>query len=65
MDETKHDSGEGPLSSEQLKRDEWRDEDGTPNAPGHTLPESERGVDDDDIAGNRPNPIGGTMLPPD
>jgi hypothetical protein len=60
--------GEGPLSSEALKRDEWRDgatrlcpED----APGHSLPESEgdrasEGGDRQPSGG-----ISGTILPPD
>jgi hypothetical protein len=57
---------EGPLSSEALKRDEWRGEEPvTPKAPGHTLPASESGDADQESEGDRPNPIAGTMLPPD
>lgn len=68
MDGNKAEKPEGPLGSEALKRDEWRgkDEAGKPDAAGHTLPASEEGAADAD--GNRtegPNPIAGTMLPPD
>lgn len=59
MDEKK------PLSSQELQRDEWREE-GSPlpeDAAGHTLPASESGLDEERPRG--PNPIGGTMLPPD
>ncbi len=58
---------EGPLSSEALKRDEWRGHDASPdpeNASGHTLPASEEGNGDRD-GGKGPNPLAGTMLPPD
>ena len=65
----KADEGEGPLSSEALKRDEWRGgatELKPEDAPGHTLPESERGAaDPDDDRADGPNPLGGTMLPAD
>jgi hypothetical protein len=58
---------DGPLSSEALKRDEWRggetilQEEG---ASGHTLPESER----DRAAqggGQKGSGSAGTILPPD
>ena len=65
-----HDNEERPLKSEALARDQWRgDEDRTlskSEAPGHTLPESEAGPGADDEDGrDGPNPIAGTMLPPD
>ena len=68
MDGNEADAPEEPLSSEALKRAEWRgkDEAEKPDAGGHTLPASEQGASDGD--GDRaagPNPIGGTMLPPD
>ncbi len=67
MDDRKR-TEEGPLSSEELAQDEWRDG-GTyleeSDAPGHTLPESERdrarmkpGSGDDTSAP-------GTIFPPD
>ncbi len=63
------DKDEGPLSSEALKRDEWRDDDAlleSKDAPGHTLPESERGAGAGDGEGaRRPRGIAGTILPPD
>jgi hypothetical protein len=58
--------GEGPLSSDELKRDEWRDGGAPkPQARGHTLPASEGGDADEASDSDRPNPIAGTMLPPD
>ncbi len=65
----KDEGEEGPLSSEALKRDEWRGDAASlrpKDAPGHTLPESERGLEDPDEDGSdRLNPLAGTMLPPD
>ena len=57
---------EGPIKSEQLERDKWRegetfiDQD---DAPGHTLPESERdrGKDDQGRQGGSITPV----IPPD
>jgi hypothetical protein len=58
--------GEGPLSSDELKRDEWRDGGAPkPEARGHTLPASEGGDADEASDSDRPNLIAGTMLPPD
>ena len=60
---------EAPLSSEALKRDEWRGDGASlspKDSPGHTLPASESGLADPDEDGaDRPNPLCGTMLPPD
>jgi hypothetical protein len=56
MDGRKEDDGEGPLSSEALARDEWRGDD-TPGGEGEAIDE-ESGTDG-------PNPMSGTMLPPD
>lgn len=67
MDDRRDEERDGPLSSEALKRDEWRGGAASlaqEDAPGHTLPESERDAADTG-EGNRPNPLGGTMLPPD
>ena len=69
MADKKDEGTQGPLSSEALKRDEWRG-DGAPlksgDAPGHTLPESESAATDagEDRA-SEPAPLSGTMLPPD
>lgn len=56
---------EAPLSSEALKRDEWRG-DATvvreADASGHTIPESERGPEDE---GGTTGSGAATMLPPD
>lgn len=65
-----HDDGNGPLKSEALARDEWRGEGdrmlSKDNARGHTLPESEAGPGAHEEDGrDGPNPIAGTMLPPD
>lgn len=58
--------GEGALSSEALARDKWRG--GVTveqsDAPGHTLPESERSSGDDEAA-QRSGAVGATILPPD
>ncbi len=66
MDENKPD--EGPLSSEALKRDEWR-EGGTSlsdkDAPGHTLPESERDAASTGSGHKGSGAVAGTILPPD
>ncbi len=65
----KDDAQQGPLSSEALKRDEWRGgstELKPEDAPGHTLPASESGAAaGDGSGGEKPNRIAGTMLPPD
>ena len=48
-------TSQGPLSSEALKRDEWRGED-----------EKEAGSSDETKGSERPpEPLSGTMLPPD
>jgi hypothetical protein len=59
---------EGPLSSEALKRDEWRggetilqDED----ASGHTLPESERDRATQGGGQQGSGAVPGIILPPD
>ncbi len=59
---------EGPLSSEVLKRDEWRggetilqEED----ASGHTLPESERDRATQGGGQQSSRAVPGTILPPD
>ena len=68
MAEDKQEEGEGPLSSEALKRDEWRGG-GTrlrkEDAPGHTLPESERDVATEADGRQSSSGISGTILPPD
>ena len=46
-----------PLSSEALKRDEWRGDDDSANAEEHGAAEEE--------STRGPNPMAGTMLPPD
>ena len=64
----KKEAEEGPLSSEALKRDEWRGEERRlkpKDAPGHTLPESEQDLHDLGERAEGPNPMAGTMLPPD
>ena len=58
---------DGPLSSEALARDEWRG--AAPSleerdAPGHTLPESERDSTFGEEEG-RTGAVTGTVLPPD
>ena len=59
------DDKDGPLSSTELEKDRQRA--GTSlepeDAPGHSLPAIES--DDAREGGHGPNPIGGTMLPPD
>lgn len=63
----RHEDREGPLTSEELARDEWRDEEPGLNerdAPGHTLPESERPGTSTD-ASERSGAVSGTILPPD
>ncbi len=62
---TESKSDEGPLSAEALARDEWRDDNGGAKAPGHTQPASESDGSDDEDRADGPNPIAGTMLPPD
>lgn len=60
-------SKEGPLSSEELARDEWRDDEPRlkeSDAPGHTLPESERDPGSSN-GGSRTGAVSGTILPPD
>jgi hypothetical protein len=65
----KREEGEGPLSSEALKRDEWRGGETSldpKDAPGHTLPESERNKAAQDGGGDqRPGLVSTTILPPD
>ena len=56
-----------PLEAEAAKRREWRGDDasGQPEAPGHTLPESESGSGESDTgAGGKP-PTTWAMRPPD
>lgn len=59
---------EGPLSSEALKRDEWRDG-GTmlqeEDASGHTLPASESGLAGEGGDRKSSGAVAGTILPPD
>lgn len=59
---------EGPLSSEALKRDEWRGG-GTrlsqKDAPGHILPESESDGATEGTSQERSGALPGTILPPD
>jgi hypothetical protein len=68
MNETREE-GEGPLSSEELERDEWRRGEtrlSQKDAPGHTLPESERdGTVQEGGDGERPGLVSSTILPPD
>lgn len=64
----KRDEDEGPLSSEALERDEWRGEETRLNegdAPGHTLPESERDRATEGGGGKSSRSVAGTILPPD
>ena len=60
------DSVDGPLSAAELEkgaRRMGRPEIASDDAPGHTLPASDSA---DQPEGDRgPNPIAGTMLPPD
>jgi hypothetical protein len=55
MNERKDEEQDKPLSSEALKRDEWR---GDSESPSH-----EKG--DRDAGRDGANPLAGTMLPPD
>lgn len=59
MNDRKDEEQDKPLSSEALKRDEWRGD-------GASRSEEDREHDALDV-GNRqdPNPLAGTMLPPD
>jgi hypothetical protein len=65
----KREEGKGPLSSEELERDEWRGGEtrlSQKDAPGHTLPESERdGAGQEGSDGERPGLVSTTILPPD
>ncbi len=68
MDQNKPEGSEGPLSSEALKRDEWREgatELTEEDAQGHTLPESERGAASSGSGRTGSDGIAGTILPPD
>lgn len=57
MDERKDEEQGKPLSSEALKRDEWR---------GDGASTSEEESDAREVkTGDGPNPLAGTMLPPD
>ena len=61
------DEDEGPISSEQMKREGWRENEAMlhdDDAPGHTLPESERDRTDlgETKGASRPPQ---TILPPD
>ncbi len=60
------DEEDGPLSASELEKDANGAERPSlepGDAPGHTLPESEAAAQPSGERG--PNPIGGTMLPPD
>ncbi len=68
MEQNKPEGSEGPLSSEALKRDEWREgatELSEEDAPGHTLPESERGAASSGSGRKGSGAVAGTILPPD
>ena len=57
-----------PLSSEALKRDEWRDGGASlsrEDAPGHTLPESERDASEPESDAPSRSGLAGTIIPPD
>jgi hypothetical protein len=59
---------EGPLSSEALKRDEWRGGETIvqkEDASGHTLPASEHDAAAEDEGRQSSGGIAGTILPPD
>jgi hypothetical protein len=61
---------EGPLKAEALARDKWRGDGGTfldeKDAPGHTLPESERDRATRGGSGRKGSgAVAGTILPPD
>lgn len=59
---------EGPLSAEALARDAWRGDAAElkpGDAPGHSLPESERTGIEEEGEQSGPRPFSGTMLPPD
>ena len=58
MDERKDEKQDKPLSSEALKRDEWRGD-------GASRREEEERDAADMGKGDGPNPMAGTMLPPD
>jgi hypothetical protein len=68
MDDRKEEA-KGPLSSEELERDEWRGGETRltqKDAPGHTLPESERdGAVQEGGDSERPGLVSSTPLPPD
>jgi hypothetical protein len=57
MSERKDEEQDQPLSSEALRRAEWRGDDAPPS-------EEERDAGEVKTA-DRPNPLAGTMLPPD
>ena len=64
----KKEDREGPLSSEAAARDDWRGGEASlspRDAPGHSLPESERDSAADQDAGRSSGPIPGTIFPPD
>ena len=58
MNERKDEEQDKPLSSEALKRDEWRGDDASRSAGDGNRGAAETGRDG-------PNPLAGTMLPPD
>lgn len=58
MNERK-DEDHQPLSAEALKRDEWRGDDESANADEHEHEAPDEG------STRGPNPMAGTMLPPD
>ena len=57
MSERKDEEQDRPLSSEALKRDEWRGDDASTSEGERDAAEMEKR--------DRPNPLAGTMLPPD
>lgn len=58
MNDRKDEQEDKPLSSEALKRDEWRGDGASPS-------EEDRDRDAAEMGRDGPNPLAGTMLPPD
>ena len=68
MADDKQQQEPAPLEAEALKRDDWRGgatKLSQGDAPGHTLPESERDRAVEDGAQEGSGAISGTILPPD
>lgn len=59
MNDRKEEDQENPLSSEALKRDEWRGDDASARKKDCEPDAAEM------AKGEGPNPLAGTMLPPD